>query len=129
MERRALFEDELKQAGDALEEANILFKEGFWKGSSSRAYYSVFHATKSLLILLGFDPRSHEGTRSLFGKEVVRRGMTRKEFAKIYSTLYKLRDVSDYRTAEAVTRDDAFYAITSAKKFLNEIKGIVEKID
>lgn len=40
------------QAHETLQEAEILVREGFWRGAVNRAYYAMFYAALALTIIL-----------------------------------------------------------------------------
>lgn len=69
----------LKRADDAIKAAEVLIKEGFWIDSLSKIYYAAFYAVNALLINIELNPKTHNGTKSLFHKEVYFKRVNRQE--------------------------------------------------
>ena len=46
---------------ESLEDARIMFENGRYKNALNRAYYSIFHAVRSVNALDGFDSSKHSG--------------------------------------------------------------------
>lgn len=53
--------EEFELAKEKLEAAKYLLKGKFYRDSASRAYYAMFHAAKSVLLLKGLEPKTHRG--------------------------------------------------------------------
>ena len=66
-----LIDSELNLADEFLYDAQLLLNEESIRSAESRLYYSVFHAARALLYSKGFSPKTHNGTISLFGKEIL----------------------------------------------------------
>ena len=67
----ALSNYRLDQAKENLEEAEVLFDNGKYKGASNRAYYSIFHAVKAVLALEQTDFKKHSSVIAYFNKEYI----------------------------------------------------------
>lgn len=55
------YKEYLDQADEELLAAQLLYEKKFYREAVSRAYYSMFHAAQSLLILKEIYPKSHKG--------------------------------------------------------------------
>ena len=55
-----------------LEDARIMFENGRYKNALNRAYYSIFHAVRSVITLDGFDSSKHSGVISYFNQNYVK---------------------------------------------------------
>lgn len=65
-------DEELQEARDALADAEKMRRVGVTdKAVVTRLYYACFHAANAVLHAIGLDPRTHQGTIRLFGREVV----------------------------------------------------------
>jgi uncharacterized protein (UPF0332 family) len=49
---------QLLLAEESLEEVKILFEREHYMGAVSRAYYSMFHSAKALLLSKGLNPKN-----------------------------------------------------------------------
>lgn len=86
----------LKRADDAIKAAEVLMKEGFWLDSLSKIYYAAFYAVNALLINMELNLKTHIGTKSLFHKEFILKGIIDKKFGFLYDTLLAKRFEADY---------------------------------
>jgi uncharacterized protein (UPF0332 family) len=89
--------EELEQARTALADAKIL-QEGSGSDTAvvNRLYYACFHAAQAVLYAKGFDPTSHRGVSTLFGKEVVLEGDVPRDDGRFLSELWDYREQADY---------------------------------
>ena len=51
----------IRKAESKLNTAKILFEEGIYEDAISRAYYSMYYATKALLRMRGIFTKTHKG--------------------------------------------------------------------
>ncbi|BAA30401.1 HEPN domain-containing protein [Pyrococcus horikoshii] len=75
-------EKHIKITEEELSSAYLLLENGKLRDSISRAYYSMFHAAKALLLLKGIDPRKHSGVIRMFGLHFVNSGFIERVYAK-----------------------------------------------
>lgn len=62
----------------------------------NRLYYACFHAAQAVLYAKGFDPTSHRGVSTLFGKEVVLEEEVPRDDGRFLSELWDYREQADY---------------------------------
>ena len=62
----------------------------------NRLYYACFHAAQAVLYAKGFDPTSHRGVSTLFGKEIVLGGDAPRDDGRFLSELWDYREQADY---------------------------------
>ena len=79
-----------------LEDARIMFEKGRYKNTLNRAYYSIFHAIRSVNALDGFDSSKHSGVISFFNQNYVKSGIFPKELSKIIRSASENREKADY---------------------------------
>ncbi len=124
----SLIKNEAEEAEKDLFSAQDDFKKKDWKWATTKAYYSMFHAAKSLLYAKGFKERkSHfcliEGIREFY----------------IHRGLLPLRFV-EYLEAGKIRREDATYELVyseeiaqtyihTAAEFLQEAKKIIKGLN
>ena len=105
-----------KQKGDAaMEEANILFKNGKYDGAVSRAYYAAFHYGSAALFSKGLEANSHRGMQRLFHLHFIRTKIFDEEIGIFLSHAQKARE-----EAEASTN--------AAQLATTQLRGEVEKV-
>jgi len=104
-----------------LEAARKSLKSGDQKWATIQAYYSIFHAARSLLYSKGFRERSHRGLlaalRLLYPSKAV--GSMFEDF----SEAMQLREQADYGLV--YSEDSARIAVEDAESFLEESSKLV----
>ena len=104
----ALVRHRLDQAQEALDDARFLLDGN--RGPQSvvnRSYYAMFYAALALLQKIGRVPSKHAGVISLFDTEFVRPGIFERDFSRDFHRMFELRQLSDYRVMEPLSRDKA----------------------
>lgn len=86
----------LADARDALSDVAVLRHGGTDKAIVNRLYYACFHAARAVLYSNGFEPKTHEGVATVFGKEIVVAGDARREDGRFLTTMYDHRQQADY---------------------------------
>ena len=114
--------DEIKRAEEELEVAKILQKKEFYYKSIVSAYYAVYHSAKSLLLLKGVDPKTHEGVERMFGMYYIKTGEFDIKIGKTIGRLRKMREEADYYPEIPFDYEDSKEAITLAQDFLQKAK-------
>lgn len=79
-----------------IDDAKLMFDNGRYKNTLNRAYYSIFHAIKSVVILDGFDSSKHSGIIAYFNQNYVKTGIFPKEMSKIIRAASENREKADY---------------------------------
>lgn len=95
-ERETLSELRLSQAKQCLVSAEALLQINDERGAVNRAYYAVFHAIRSVLILEGMDFAKHSGVISYFRKEYIKTGVFSADISDTITDLFNSRSSSDY---------------------------------
>jgi len=113
----------LDQAGTALEDA-LYLSQGSRSPQSviNRAYYAMFYSALALLQKIGKVPSKHTGAVSLFDTEFVAKNIFPIELSKNFHKAFELRQLSDYKTSERVSRERAEETLKNAIQFVESIK-------
>ena len=82
---------QLLLAEESLEEAKILFEREHYMGAVSRAYYSMFHGARALLLMKEIIPKKHSGVISMFGLHFVKEGDIEEFYGKIFGRSESLK--------------------------------------
>lgn len=119
----------LEQAQTALDDAEFLL-EGKRSTQSivNRAYYAMFYAALALLQRIGKIPSKHTGVISLFDREFVLKGIFSKDLSKDFHKAFELRQVSDYKTYEPISWENAKELLDKSSNFVKSIKEYLEDI-
>jgi len=126
------------------DELGVLMEDTFYSASISHSYYSIFYAAKALLLTKGMktaSPNVHSKTYDEFKKLFVDTGELDLELLKIYDKmivraddllgLFKVekskRGDFTYKTIAQANIEPANESIENSKKFLANIKNVIEK--
>ena len=111
-----------------LKDAELLLREGRYESSINRSYYAALTAAKGLLILFGVDPKTHEGVKTMLGKNLIMAGYMSKDSGKWFRSLLFEREDVDYADFVMIDKDDASEAYDNAVSFVDEAKKAARKI-
>ena len=99
---------------------------GYWSVVANRLYYACFYAVSALLIQNNLYAKSHSGTISLFGLHIVMKNLISKDFAKLYSKLFEMRQTGDYDDIYLLSENDVSPLIQPTKDFVATICKLLE---
>ena len=122
-ERKALSELRLSQAKQCLVSAEALLQIYDERGAVNRAYYAVFHAIRSVLILEGKDFAKHSGVISYFRKEYIKTGVFSADISDTITDLFNSRSSSDYDDHFDFTKDEVVELLKEAGEFVEVIEA------
>ena len=117
----------IRKAESKLNTAKILFEDEIYEDAISRAYYSMFYATKALLRTRNIVTKTHKGLISKFGLEFVKNGKIGEEYASMISTVEERRERADYDAYYEPSRDEAEKIIEDAERFLERIQEAIKE--
>ncbi len=120
--KRNNIHDELDKSSEILQEAELLYNNGFINGAVSRLYYSSFHTVRALLLSRGLEPKSHEGALRLFGLHFIKKGVFETKYSHIFSRLMKYREEADYNPSYMFTQEDVLEFKKDAEELLDKIR-------
>lgn len=112
----------IESAEERLTAAKVLMEKNLFKDAISRAYYSIFQATRAVLATEKLDAHKHSGVISFFNKHFVKTGIFSREYSKILKSARDLREAGDYDDFYIVTKEEAQSAINNAEKFIKGVK-------
>jgi len=129
-ENLEIAKDIFLKGDEKLKSAKILMQNQLFDDSISRIYYSVFYFVKSLLFLLGEEPKTHKGMKIVFGLKVIKTDLMDKKFGRILNDLFEKRENSDYSIYTYLDFETTENLLHDAITFREEIKKILkEKFD
>lgn len=112
-----------------LEDAKLMFENGRYKNALNRAYYSIFHAIRSVNTLKEFDSSKHSGVIAFFNQSYVKEGVFDKELSKIIKQAYDYREKADYLDFYIASSEEAGKQIARAEVFKEAIKTYLVEQD
>lgn len=111
-----------------MKSAELLLENAMYEDATSRAYYSMFHATKAILATIKEAPKSHSGVVRVFGEKFIRTGVFPMETGKALALAKGLREKADYEPTPAIPKEQAKHLIEEAKKFLKAMRDYLQTI-
>ena len=121
-ERETLSELRLNQAKQCLVSAEALLQINDERGAVNRAYYAVFHAIRSVLILEGKDFAKHSGVISYFRKEYIKTGVFSADISDTITDLFNSRSSSDYDDHFDFSKDEVVELLKESADFVAVIE-------
>ncbi len=112
---------ELLRAETSLDAARSLLKDNFLEDALSRAYYSILHAARAVLLAEGVSVSSHRAVRRLFGSHLIKPGKLAVRLAKILAEEQDDRFLADYDAWFHAERERAEKRVSEAAEFLTAI--------
>jgi uncharacterized protein (UPF0332 family) len=116
----------LTRSDEALLASRVLLEKGLLSDSISRAYYSMYYASQALLLSKNIKAKSHSGTITLFGKEIVAKGLIPKALGKRLNEAYDLRQKGDYDPNADFEYEDIEKFVDQASDFVNLLKTAIK---
>ena len=111
-----------EKAKEDLETAKQNFNDGYYSAANNRAYYAVFHAIRSILILDRFDSKKHSGVISKFRETYVKTGIFPAKVSDAIKETFEVRQDSDYGDMYEATSEETKQQIKNAE-YVYEIVG------
>jgi uncharacterized protein (UPF0332 family) len=112
----------IKKAKESLKAALKLYEEGFYDFTASRSYYSMFYAVQAMLLTKDLSFSKHSAVIAAFGKEFIKTKEIPEKFHTILNSAFDLRNIGDYGSPGAVSKDKAKVLIEQAKELIKEIE-------
>ena len=124
-EKIAIINYRRQKSYDSLNEAKEIAKLGFWNLVGNRLYYAAFHMASALLLDKGIIAKTHAGIIHLIGSQFVARGILKKEYGRLLSRLYELRQSGDYDDLYDATEDEVTPIIPKTTEFIHSMEGLL----
>ena len=117
----------VQEAKDSLKVAEHCLKEGLYKDSINRSYYTAFYAIKTVLALGTIDFKRHKDVVAYFNKEYVATGIFSRELGRKLGMLKQLREKSDYDDFYITSKEQAQEQFDTAKYTIENIEQYLKE--
>ena len=118
----------LENAKKLLATSQTLIDTEDYKSSANRSYYSCFNAMRACLALLKIDHKRHSGVMSDFRLHFIKSGKLKPELSDIITTLFEVRNKSDYNDFYAISKEDVTKQLSNAKSFVDTVDVFLTEI-
>lgn len=98
-----------------------------WNSAANRLYYALFHAVTALFVSDGLAVSSHNGARTVFGREYVLTGLATEEEAKLFSQMETMRERADYDAAFKADEELVLERFVLVGKMISHIVEIINR--
>ncbi len=123
-----LSEVRMQKAMEFLDDARVTLKDGRIKTSVNRSYYAALNAIRSLLILDGVNPESHDGAITLLSLRFIKTKQLPPDLIKKFKSLLSRRTDVDYGDFVTVDKPDAVESHENAEQIVKEIDSLRSKL-
>ena len=108
----------IKQAGDSLSAAQLLYSEGYYGFAASRAYYAMFYIAEAFLLGKELAFSKHSGVHAAFGEHFSKTGIVPSEFHRYLIHGMEVRHIGDYGMEKDIKREESEEQISHARQFI-----------
>lgn len=105
----------IERSKDDLEAAHLLFNAGNYRIANNRAYYSIFHAMRAVLVFDDYDSSKHSGIIAEFRRKYIKEGVFPVEISKMIGEAFIIRNASDYDDMFLASKADTETQIANAE--------------
>jgi uncharacterized protein (UPF0332 family) len=95
--------------------------------SVNRSYYAMYYAAQAILLLNGYEVKTHKGVNSEFSKYFVKTGQIPKEIFKSLGRAENDRYKADYHPKSGISDEEAHEHLKNAVAFVSMIENLIEK--
>ena len=127
--KRKNISEEMEKATKTMDAATLLFDNGFFDDAISKLYYFVLYNIRALLLTKGLEPKSHEGTLRLLGRDFIKEGVFEPEVSHTFSKLMKYREEADYNPSYIFTSEDFVDFKKEAEELSEKIRAYLKTKD
>jgi len=127
-DKKAVSDVRMAKAYEFLEDARANFNEGRFKTSINRSYYAALNAIRSILILEGANPLTHEGVITMLSLRFIKSAILPVDVVRKFKVLLSRRTDVDYGDFETVDKTDAEESMRSSEKIIKLIDKARKKI-
>lgn len=112
----------IETAKSDLKSADILVKEGEYRGANNRAYYAIYHAISAVHALDGKSYKRHKDTLANFNRDYVKTEIFSRDLGRKIAQAEEIRHASDYDDFYIATQEKAEEQIMTAKEMIELIE-------
>jgi len=127
MDRKYHSATHIEDARKTLQWARTILSDGDVRLPIAMAFSIYEDAMRALLIAKGIVPKSHEGTKTLFGIHIVKKGLVPKKFGHHYQPMLDDRNDVTYAKQKQYTAEDAESALERAEELLTVAGNLIPK--
>ena len=93
-----------------------------YDSACNRSYYAILHAMRAVIALEGKDYKKHSAVMSCFRANYIKTGILDTGLSDTITSLFNLRNSSDYDDFYVISKDDVIKQFENAKCFIKEVQ-------
>lgn len=117
----------LERAENDLRAAKLLFSNGEYRAANNRAYYSMFHSMRAILVFNSFDTKKHSGVIAEFRRIYIKENLLPVELSKMIGSAFTIRNASDYDDMFIASKSDTQAQIENAEAVYTSIREYIQQ--
>ncbi len=118
----------MEKARRALSDAKNLVGLDAFDASVNRSYYAILSADRSVLILRGIDPETHDGIKTMLSREFIKDGTLPKDLMETFRRVRGRRVNFDYGDYSETGEYEALDSSTRTEEFLKKTSELVNEL-
>jgi len=127
-DKRSLSDVRMAKAREFMEDARANLGEGRLRTAINRSYYAALSAARSILILEGANPETHEGVVTMLSLRFIKPGILPVDVVKNFKVLLSRRTDVDYGDFDTTSRADAEDSIRITEETINLVEQARKKL-
>ncbi len=127
-EKKALSEIRMQKALEFLDDAKSNLDNKRFRTSVNRSCYAALNALRSLLILEGANPETHDEVVTMLSLRFIKTGVLPVEIVKNFKTLLSRRTDVDYGDFDTINEDEAKESYTIASSIIDTVNITRQKL-
>ncbi len=128
-EKKSLSKIRMEKAREFFEDAIDNLKNDRYRTTINRSYYSVLNGVRSVLILEGLNPETHDGIITMVSLHFIKTEMLPVEFIKIYKSLLSHRTDVDYGDFDMSDKNEAEQSVKDAEWSLKVLENLRQRLN
>ena len=115
--KKALSDYRLEMAEQCLKSSQTLLEIKDYRGAANRAYYTIYHAIRSVIAYDGVEFKRHSGNISYFRQEYIKNGIFHTDLSDMINLAAQARGGSDYNDFYMISKAEVEEQIDNAGIF------------
>ena len=121
-DRINLIKYRLEQAGETIQDVQLLIDNDRLRSAVNRIYYGMFYALLALGLAYQFETSKHAQLIGWFNKNFINKGLIDSKFGKIINKAFNRRTKGDYDTYVEFEKEIVTEMFGEMQDFISEIK-------
>lgn len=118
----------LEQAKNQLADAKLLYRNKSYLSANNRAYYSIFHTIRAVLVLEAIDFKRHKDVIAYFNKNYINTEIFPRKMGKRIAQANRIREDSDYDDEFVAKPEATETQIETAEELIKLVDEYVKNI-